>query len=108
MRFRMVTILAFCVIGVAVTNPSLGADKPFDGNYSGTRTLTKGSEASCPKKEEMSITVQDGSFTFTSSNSQAVLSIIQIASNGSFSNIYEGGAGSWYIKGQITGGALEA
>jgi hypothetical protein len=97
MRFMKMcgnVILAFCAIGVAVTSPTLGADNPFDGSYSGTRTLTKGSDVFCPKMEEMLVTVQDGRFTFTASNSQAVLSIIQIAPNGSFSNIHTGGGGS--------------
>jgi hypothetical protein len=101
-------IFAFCTIGVAVTSPTFGADNPFDGSYSGTRTLTKGSDEFCPKMEEMSITVQDGRFTFTASNSQAVLSIIQVTSDGSFSDMHQGGGGSWYIKGQITSDVLEA
>jgi hypothetical protein len=102
-------LLACCAIGVAVTGPTLGADNPFDGNYTGTRTLTKGSYETCAKMEEISITVQDGRFTFAASNSQAVLSIIQIASDGSFSSIHEGGdTGPWNIMGKITGGVLEA
>jgi hypothetical protein len=102
------TIFAFCTIGVAVTGPTLGADNPFDGTYSGTRKLTKGSYESCQKMEEMSITVQNGRFTFTDSDSQAVRSVIQIASNGSFSDMHAGGGGSWYVTGQITGDVLEA
>lgn len=107
MRFRMGTILAFCAIGVAVTSPSLGADNPFDGSYSGTRTLTKGSDAFCPKIEEMLVTIQDGKFAFTNSDSRAVIAIVPIASDGSFSDIHNG-SNSWYIKGKITGGVLEA
>jgi hypothetical protein len=100
-------IFAFCVIGVAATSPSLGADNPFDGSYSGTRTLTKGSDAFCPKIEEMVVTIQDGKFAFTNSDSRAVIAIVPIGSDGSFSDIHNG-INSWYIKGKITGGVLEA
>jgi hypothetical protein len=108
MRFRMGTILAFCAIGVAVTSPSLGADNAFDGTYSGTRTLIKASDAFCPKIEEMLVTVQDGKFALTNSNLQAVIVIVPIASDGSFSDIHNGSEGSWYTKGHITDGVLEA
>jgi hypothetical protein len=102
-------IFAFCTIVVAVTSPTLGADNPFDGIYSGTRTLTKGSYESCPKVEEMSITVQGGKFTFTNSFSRALLAVVKIGSDGSFSSIHQGGvAGSWYISGKIARGVLEA
>jgi hypothetical protein len=102
-------IFACCTIGVAVTSATLAADNPFDGSYSGTRMLTKGSDQFCPNIEEMAITVQDGKFTFTNSNSRAVLAIVKISPNGSFNEIHEGGTyGRWYITGKITGGLLEA
>jgi hypothetical protein len=105
MNMRGSMIFAFCAMGFAV--PALGADNPFDGTYSGTRELTKGSDASCPNAEEMSITVQDGRFTFTNSSSRAVLAIIEIAPNGAFSNIHQGGK-SWSIFGKVADGVLEA
>jgi hypothetical protein len=92
---------AFCVVCVAVTSPSLGADNPFDGSYSGTRTLTKDSDAFCPKIEEMLVTIQDGKFAFTNGDSRAVIAIVPIASDGSFSDIHNG-INCWYIKGKIT------
>jgi hypothetical protein len=102
-------IFACCTIGIAVMSPTLGADNPFDGIYSGTRTLTKGSYESCPKVEEMSITVQGGKFTFTNSFSQSLHSVVEIRSDGSFSDIHQGGvARSFYISGKITDGVLEA
>ena len=91
----------------AVTSTSFAADNPFDGTYSGTRVLTKGSDEFCPKHEEMSVTVKDGKFTFTTSNSRTLLGTIQITPNGEF-NLMHTGRSTWYIRGKITDGLLEA
>ena len=55
-------------LGLAVAGiPALGAQHSFDGVYSGTRVLTKGSGQMCPAEENVSVTIHGQTLTFTNS-----------------------------------------
>src|SRR6516165_6437293 len=53
---RLAAASAICgIVCLAGSGPALGADT-FDGAYTGTRVLTKGSDQTCPVSEAVSTT----------------------------------------------------
>src|SRR5215472_8816091 len=62
---RLAAVSAICgMICLAGSGPALGADT-FDGPYTGTRVLTKGSDQTCPVSEAVSTTIHGEALTFT-------------------------------------------
>ena len=54
------------LISLAAAARTLGADT-FDGAYTGTRVLTKGSSQRCEPSEDVSVTINGGALTVTDS-----------------------------------------
>jgi hypothetical protein len=64
-RHRLAAVSAICgIVCLAGSGPALGADT-FDGTYTGTRVLTKGSDQVCPASEAVSTTIHGEALTFT-------------------------------------------
>jgi hypothetical protein len=66
-RERRRIVLGICGMICLVAVPGLAAENMFDGVYSGKRLLIKGSGAQCPAEEDVSVTIQGETLTFTDS-----------------------------------------
>ena len=58
---------ALCLFLAVAGIPALGAEHTFDGDYSGKRVLTKGSNPSCLAVDDVSVSIHDETVTFTNS-----------------------------------------
>jgi hypothetical protein len=88
---------------------SLAAETTFDGVYTGDRVLTKGTASSCPKQEDLSVTIQRETLRFTHSRLQNFALGFHPHQDGSFSHIYQDvGGSSVLIQGRIIGDLLDA
>ena len=59
---RLAVALGICVSVAGI--PALGAERKFDGVYSGKRVLTKGSGPTCPSENDVSVTIHGELMTF--------------------------------------------
>lgn len=103
-------LLVLCgAICFAVAGPASGAGNSFDGDYAGTRSLTKGPSPPCPAKENVSVTISDGTLTFTDSAFRKFVMGFDPEPDGSFGSTYVDSAGATVdIRGRITGTSIEA
>jgi len=104
------SVLAGLSILALVVGPALGAEPEnrYDGVYTGTRTLTKGTASDCPAKDNVSVTIHGETLTFTNSALKKYVMPFDPDKDGSFGQTYmaEGGASGRY-DGRITGGVIE-
>jgi hypothetical protein len=96
------------LISLAAAARTLGADT-FDGAYTGTRVLTKGSGPACPTEDDVSVTIHGGALTFTDSALHDYSIGFDPRPDGSFGLISTGLSGAGVlIQGRIVGGVLDA
>jgi hypothetical protein len=87
-------------------SPALGAEHPFDGTYSGQRVLTKGS---CAAADDVSVTIQDETLTFTNSALKKFVMGFFVRQDGSFDQIDTDVDGDRvHVVGRIPGDIIEA
>jgi hypothetical protein len=99
-------VWAICLI---LAEPAISAEDAFDGNYTGERVLTKGPVPPCAAKDNVSVTIQAGTLTFTDSLLRNVVIGFEPHQDGSFNRIYTDiGGGTVLIEGRVTGDVLEA
>ena len=103
-------VSGLCVmIGLAATDPALGAENKFDGAYTGKRVLTKGSNQPWPTEDNVSVTIHGEALTFTNGRLKNVSIGFEPHPDGSFNEISAGVEGSLVsIQGRIVGDAIEA
>jgi hypothetical protein len=104
-RRRLVCSLAF----LSMAAPAIGAGDSFDGEYSGKRTLTKGSADDCPAEEDVSVTINGNVLTFTNSQLQNYPIGFYPEPDGTFDIEHvdlDGGTSD--IHGRIVGGIINA
>jgi len=105
------TLAVICGIAcLAITEPTMGAGSPLDGDYAGKRSLTDGSpSAQCPAEDDVSVTISGQKLTFTNSAVKNFGIGFDPGSDGSYEQIFtEKGSATVFIKGQITGDTLDA
>jgi hypothetical protein len=88
---------------------ALGAEYRFDGIYTGKRSLIKGSGQVCPVKEDVSVTINGETLSFTNSVLKKFVIGFYPREDGSFSQTYDDEGGDEVrIQGRITGDVIEA
>jgi hypothetical protein len=96
------------IYGLVAAAPALGADT-FDGVYTGTRVLTKGSSQRCEPSEDVSVTINGGALTVTDSALHDYSIGFNPHQDGSFDLITADSRGATaLIQGRIVGDALDA
>jgi len=105
------SVLAGLSILALVVGPALSAEpeNKYDGVYTGTRTLTKGTASYCPAEENVSVTIHGETLTFTHSALKNYIMPFEPDQDGSFGETHmdaDGGFGSYH--GRIIGGVIEA
>jgi hypothetical protein len=75
-----------CLVGTS----ALSAADKFDGVYAGKRTLVKGSGATCPPEEKVTVTIRGQILTFTDSALKKFTISFDPNRRGSFGEIYSG------------------
>jgi len=105
------SVLAGLSILALVVRPALSAEpeNKYDGVYTGTRTLTKGTAPHCPAEENVSVTIHGETLTFTHSTLKNYIMPFYPDQNGSFGQTHmdaDGATGSY--RGHIVGGVIEA
>ena len=94
---------------LAIAEPTAGAADPFDGVYTGKRTLTKGPAGNCPGEEGVSVTISGEVLTFTNSQLQNYPLAFDPHPDGTFIQQHvELGGTVVDIRGRITGRVLDA
>jgi hypothetical protein len=90
--------------------PALGAEHRFEGVYSGKRVLTKGSATpTCPAEDDVSITINGETLSFTNSNLKQFTQPFSPAPDGSFGQTYtDAGGAVVHYHGRIVGSVIEA
>jgi hypothetical protein len=100
-------VCGIALLGVA-TPPATLADS-FDGTYAGKRVLTKGDNPSCQTEDTVSVTIKNGTLTFTNSALKNFAMGFDPESNGSFDVIdTETGDAVAVFRGRIVGNKLDA
>ena len=109
-RQRYLVVLGICgLIGPAVAEPASSAENAFDGAYTGSRVLTKGSSQLCVRSEGVSVTIRGGALTFSDSVMRDFSIGFDPRRDGSFGLISTAiGGASVFIEGRLVGGVLEA
>jgi hypothetical protein len=95
---------------ICLANPgsALAADT-FDGVYTGTRVLTKGSDQTCPAREAVSTSIHGEMLTFTDGSLRNFALSFDPRPDGTFGQISVGVEGSAVlIRGRITGDIIDA
>jgi hypothetical protein len=96
------------IIVVTVAGSALGANT-YDGAYSGTRVLTKGPDATCPAKEDVSVIIRGETLAFTNGSLRDEVIAFDPRPDGSFGLISVGRGGSAVlIQGRIVGNVFDA
>jgi hypothetical protein len=106
---RLAAVSAICgIVCLAGSGPALGADT-FDGTYTGTRVLTKGSDQTCPVSEAVSTTIHGEAVTFTDGDHRNFVIGFSPHADGTFSQISAGiEGGVVLISGRIAGDTIDA
>jgi hypothetical protein len=94
------------VVGTALSAES---ENKYDGVYTGTRTLTKGTASGCPAKDNVSVTIHGETLTFTNSALKKYVMPFDPTKDGLFGEIQidaDGFAGSYH--GRVVGGVIDA
>jgi hypothetical protein len=106
------SILAGLSILVLVVGPALSAEpeNKYDGVYTGKRSLTKGTvSTTCPAKDDVSVTIQGETLTFTNSALKNYLMPFFPDRNGSFGQTHvDAGGAVVHYHGRIVGDVIEA
>ena len=85
-------------------SPALGAEHTYDGDYSGKRVLTKGSNPSCLAVDDVSVSIHDETVTFTNGALKKLVIGFFPRQDGSFHQTHtEEGGDTVAIFGQIAG-----
>jgi hypothetical protein len=106
---RLMTSGLCLMIGLAAAAPVFGAEKKFDGAYTGKRVLTKGSDQACLAEDDVSVTVYREALTFTDSRLKNFSIGFDPHPDGSFNEISTGDQGAFAtIQGRIVGDAIDA
>jgi hypothetical protein len=107
---RRLAVSGICgIICLVVAGTALGAENTFDGVYTGTRVLTKGSGPQCPAEDSVSVTIHGETLTFTNSALKNFLIAFNPHQDGSFSQVYvDVGGDAVTIQDRIAGGVLDA
>jgi hypothetical protein len=97
------------LIGTALLSTAVPAvGDSFAGTYAGKRVLTKG-DNTCPTEDNVSVTVKDGTLTFTNSALKHFAIGFDPRPDGSFGAIYQDvGGDAVTIRGRIVGNTLDA
>lgn len=105
---RMLPTVCGVLLGLIV--PTVTLADPFDGTYTGKRVLTGGdSNASCPTSEDVSVTIKNGTLTFTDSALKNFAMGFDPMPDGSFDKIdTESGGTVVTIRGRIADNTLDA
>jgi hypothetical protein len=102
---RVISVI-FWIILLAAPSATLAGS--FDGTYTGKRVITKGDEGSCPT-EDVSVTIKDGTLTFTDSNAKDYMISFNPHPDGSFRQLSANIGGAVVdIRGYINGSTLDA
>ena len=107
-RGRVLSVICgIALLGLAAPPATLAGS--FNGNYTGKRVLTKGDNPSCPAEDDVSVTIQDGTVTFTNSALNNFGIGFDLQPDGSFNEIdTEMGGAVVTIRGRIVGNTLDA
>lgn len=85
--------------------------RKYDGVYSGTRSLTKGTaSAMCPAEDAVTVSIEGGLLTFTDSTTRKFVEPFQARPDGSFGEIYvnaRGGRATVEYHGRIVGNSID-
>jgi hypothetical protein len=107
MPTRPVVLAMFVVACFGSISP--GVAESFDGSYVGERSLTKGDPSACVDKDAVSVTIHDGTLTFTDSSAKNYTISFSPHSDGSFAEQSANIGGAVVdIRGRITGGVLDS
>jgi hypothetical protein len=110
-EYRRVLSALYGMICLAIAGPASAGGNPFDGVYSGKRTLTNGPTSSrCPAEDDISVTIREHMLAFTDSAlKNFVLGFDDPQPDGSFDEAYEDvGGARIFIKGRITADSIDA
>ena len=95
------------MIGLAIAGPALG--NTFDGVYTGQRLLTKGPTPPCSVREDVSVTIADGTLSFANNALQDFTISFDPHLDGSFDETYADAGGAFVdIRGRVAGDLLDA
>jgi len=98
--------LALCL--AVAGSPALGAEHTYDGDYSGKRTLTKGSGPLCrPAEDDVSVSIHSEALTFTNGALKKFVIGFFPRQDGSFDQIGTEDGKTVHILGRITGDVME-
>jgi hypothetical protein len=104
---RIATALGLCLAVAGI--PALGVEHKFDGVYTGSKLLTKGSSPSCSVEQNVSVTIHSEILTFTDSNLRNFSLNFYPRQDGSFGDIYvDAGGASVNIRDRVIGDVIEA
>jgi hypothetical protein len=106
---KLNVIVSAIVASICLTIVRPATADPFDGVYTGKRSLTKGSVPPCTAEEDVSVTISGETLTFTNSKLRHVGLGFYPHQDGSFTEIYQDiGGGTVLIEGRIVGDILNA
>ena len=107
---RRLIVWEICaLICLAVAEPVLSDENAFDGAYTGSRVLTKGSSQLCVRSEGVSVTIRGGALTFSDSVMRDFSIGFDPRRDGSFGLISTAiGGASVFVEGRVVGGVVEA
>ena len=92
-----------------MAGPVVAAGDSFDGVYTGKRVATKGPLGQCPAEESVSVTINDGVLTVTTSELRNYAIGFDPHPDGTFTVTHvDAGGRVVEIRGRITGGVLNA
>jgi hypothetical protein len=95
------------VVGLALSAES---ENKYDGIYTGKRSLTKGAVSpSCPAEDDVSVTIQGETLTFTNSALKNYIMPFDPGRDGSFGEThFDAGGAVVHYHGRIVGDVIEA
>ena len=103
-----VRLFALALIGASVIAATAFAGD-FDGTYTGKRALTKGNDPTCPKEDNVSVTIDGDVLTFTDSTLHDSPVGLEPHPDGTFNVQHmEMGGRTVGIRGRIIGNAIDA
>jgi hypothetical protein len=108
-REHLVIVFGICWLIYVVGGSALGAEHMFNGVYTGNRLLTKGSGSSCAVEQDVLITINSETLSFTGSNLRKFDLGFYPREDGSFGLIYVNPGGATVnIRGHVIGDVIEA
>jgi hypothetical protein len=105
----MPCVFLMTLIWLIAAGAALGAESPFDGVYTGKRSPMKGPVPPCAAEEDVSVTIDGETLTFTNSKLRSFGLGFHPHQDGSFSEIYQDSGGDTVlIEGRIVDAILDA